>query len=177
MLACASCSGMSTEVRGSGRCSSGFPNRLTSSSAMPFVVAQKRTRSLSAHRCRSRRATSLRSAAGIETGPHSSSSRPLKARAGCRRATSRRIRGGPLWGRRTTPPSLRRGVARSSKSSIEMMSLAGCGVARPMVARAGCRAEASKQLPVPRAADTKLRPSSGNPSAEQSAGPAFGNVP
>src|SRR5262249_9493933 len=51
------------------------------------------------------------------------------------------------WRRRTTPPSLRRRVARSSRSSIAMTSPGGFGVVRPMAARAGFRAAASKQLP------------------------------
>ena len=141
------------------------PSRLTSSSAMPFVVATE------AHAIPERPPLSLASGDVVTVGRRHADwpafvfvttvqgsgwvpSRYLSADAG------RAVVETPY---NTTELATRSGeilevIDRDDESG-------GCGAARRMVARAGFRAAALKQRPVPRAADMKFRPPSGNRSA------------
>ena len=129
----------------------------SASFAMPFVVATE------AHVIPERPPLSLASGDVVTVGRRDSDWPAFVfvitggARAGCRLAISRPMQGGRLWKRPTTPPSLRQGAARSSKSSSATTSLGGSGVAPPTGARAGFRAAPSRPPLVPRTADPKLR--------------------
>src|SRR4051794_21600276 len=170
------CSGMSREVRGRDGARRVSPNRLTSSSAMPFVVATE------AH--------------AIPEHP------PLSLAAGEVVTVGRRDRDWPAFVFVTTAPGsgwvpsrylsadTGRAVMGTAYNTTELTTRSGeilevidrddesgCLWCRRTDGRAGWVPSRSLEAAsVPRAPDPTLRPSSGNPSAEQSAGPACGNV-